>query len=88
MRFQLKHYATEAVAFDTASGDTHYLAPLALELFQLFRECPGLSREDAKRLLTQHHALEPRSLDAQIDETLDGLHRIGLLNEIASSPSG
>lgn len=79
MRFQLKHYAAEAVAFDTASGDTHYLAPLALALFQLFIEYPGLSREDARRLLAQRHAIEPGPLDAQIDETLDGLCRIGLI---------
>lgn len=80
VRFQLKHYASEAVAFDTASGDTHYLAPLALALFQLFREHPGLSHDDAKRLLAQRHALEPDpSLDAQVDETLDGLRRIGLI---------
>lgn len=80
MRFQLKHYAAEAVAFDTASGDTHYLAPLALALFQLFREFPGLPRDDARRLLTQRHPIEPGpSLDTQIDETLDGLCRIGLI---------
>jgi PqqD family protein of HPr-rel-A system len=81
VRFQLKHYASEAVAFDTASGDTHYLAPLALALFQLFREYPALSRDEAKRLLAQRHAVEPGpSLDGQIDETLDGLCRIGLIH--------
>lgn len=80
MRFQLKHYASEAVVFDTASGDTHYLAPLALALFQLFREFPGLSRDGAKRLLKQRHAIESGPpLDAQINETLDGLCRIGLI---------
>ena len=80
MRFQLKHYADEAVAFDTASGDTHYLAPLALAVFQLFREFPGLPRDDARRLLTQRLPIEAGpSLDAQIDETLDGLCRIGLI---------
>lgn len=80
MRFQLKRYASEAVAFDTASGDTHYLAPLALALFQLFHEHPGLSREDARRLLAQCHPIEPGpALDAQVDETLDGLRRIGLV---------
>ena len=41
MRFQLKQYASEAVAYDTESGDTHHLAPLALALYQLFREHPG-----------------------------------------------
>ena len=80
MRFQLKRFGAEAVAFDSASGDTHYLAPLALALYRLFLDSPGLSREDAKRLLEQQHAPEPGvSLDAEIDETLEGLRRIGLV---------
>lgn len=80
MRYQLKEYDAEAVAFDTASGDTHYLAPLALALYHLYRDTPGLSRDEARRTLTRRHAIEPDpSLDAQIDETLDGLCRIGLL---------
>ena len=80
MRFQLKQYASEAVAFDTASGDTHYLAPLALALYQICRDCPGLSREGARQLLAQRHGIErDPSLDAQINETLDGLRRIGLI---------
>lgn len=80
MRFQLKQYASEAVAFDTASGDTHYLAPLALALYQICRDSPGVSRDGARQLLAQRHAIEPGpSLDAQIDETLDGLRRIGLI---------
>lgn len=81
MRYQLKEYDAEAVAFDTASGDTHYLAPLALALYHLYRDCPGLSRDEARRLLAQRHAVDPsRPLDTQIDETLDGLCRIGLLH--------
>lgn len=79
VRFQLKHYASEAVVFDPASGDTHYLAPLALALLQLFREYPGLSRDDARRLLAQRHAIAGPAMDVQIDESLDGLCRIGLV---------
>jgi PqqD family protein of HPr-rel-A system len=81
VRFQLKQYASEAVAFDTASGDTHYLAPLALALYQICRDCPGLSRDDTRQLLAQRHAGVPGGPppDAQIEETLDGLRRIGLI---------
>ena len=80
MRFQLKQYDAEAVVFDTASGDTHYLAPLALALFQLCRAFPTTSPDDVRRMLAQRHALEPGPLlDAQINETLDGLRRIGLI---------
>lgn len=80
MRFQLKEYGAEAVAFDTASGDTHYLAPLALALFQLYREFPGLSSDGARHMLAQRHTIEPGlPLATQVDETLDGLCRIGLI---------
>ena len=80
MRFQLKQYASEAVAYDTESGDTHYLAPLALALYQLFREHPGLSRDQARRLLAQDQGLEAGpARDAEVDETLAGLVRVGLV---------
>lgn len=80
MRFELKRYGNEAVAYDSASGDTHYLTPLALALFQICREQPGLSRADVKRTLAQRHAVEGDPvLDARIDEALDGLCRIGFV---------
>ena len=80
MRFQLKQYASEAVAFDTASGDTHYLAPLALALYEICRDCPGVSRESARELLARRHGIErDPALDNEVDETLDGLRRIGLI---------
>jgi PqqD family protein of HPr-rel-A system len=81
VRFQLKQYGSEAVAFDTASGDTHYLAPLALALYQICRDCPEFSRDNARQLLEQRHAIDPGepSPDAQIEETLAGLRRIGLI---------
>lgn len=81
MRFQLKQYDSEAVVFDTASGDTHYLAPLALVLFQLCQDSPGASRDEFRHWVTQRLSLEPSALlDAQIDETLDSLRRIGLIS--------
>lgn len=81
MRFQLKQYASEAVAYDTESGDTHFLAPLALALYQLFREHPGLPRDQARRLLAERHGLEAGpALDAEIDQTLAGLVRVGLVH--------
>ncbi|HMM47146.1 MAG TPA: HPr-rel-A system PqqD family peptide chaperone [Thiobacillaceae bacterium] len=80
MRYRLKEYDAEAVAFDTASGDTHYLAPLALTLYRLYRDRPGLSRDEARTLAARYHDVEwDPSLDAQVDETLEGLCRIGLL---------
>lgn len=81
MRFLLKHYDAEAVAFDTASGDTHYLSPLALTLLQLCREFPGRGRSEVHSLLAQQPLVEAGTVpDGQIDEALDSLHRIGLIH--------
>ena len=79
MRFQLKQYDSEAVIFDTASGDTHYLAPLALTLFRLCSEFPGLPRDDLRSLLARHAIESDLPLNAQVDETLDGLRKVGLI---------
>lgn len=81
MRFQLKQYDSEAVVFDTASGDTHYLAPLALALFKLCRGHLPPSRDDIVRLLAAEcHAIDSGSFsEAQVDETLDGLRRLELI---------
>jgi len=80
VRFQLKQYDSEAVIFDSASGDTHYLAPLALTLFQLCREFPGLPRNDLRSILAQRHEFEPGlPLDARVDETLECLRKVGLI---------
>ena len=80
MRFQLKQYDSEAVVFDSASGDTHYLAPLALTLLRLSREGPSRSRDDFKLMLSQRNseelALVPGVL---IDDTLDSLCKAGLI---------
>lgn len=79
MRFQLKQYDSEAVIFDTASGDTHYLAPLALTLFRLCSAFPGLPRDDLRSRLARHAIEHDLPLDAQVDETLDGLRKVGLI---------
>lgn len=81
MRFQLKRYGTEAVAFDPVSGDTHYLAPLALQIFQLCHDHPGLSRTEVGALLAERHSgARGAALQIQVDETLGGLSRIGLIH--------
>jgi len=80
VRFHLKQYDSEAVVFDTASGDTHYLAPLALALFKLCRGHPPPSRDDIMRLLAEYDAIDSGSFsDGQVDETLDGLRKLELI---------
>lgn len=80
MRFLLKQYDAEAVAFDTASGDTHYLSPLALTVLQLCHEFPGLGRSEVRSLLVQRHGIEGDAPgEIQIDDALESLSRIGLI---------
>jgi PqqD family protein of HPr-rel-A system len=80
VRFLLKEYAPEAVAFDTASGDTHYLAPLALAAFKLFVEQPALSLDAAREALLPQPPAGPAPTRVAVDETLDGLRRVGLVH--------
>jgi len=79
-RFQIKSFEQEAVVFDTASGDTHYLAPFNVVLFHLLQSNPGMTLDDMHRVLASRLSLEPGpALLHQTDQALASLHRIGLL---------
>lgn len=76
----LRVWDDEAVAFDAASGDTHYLRPLTRVLFETCQAEPGL---DAGVIAARAAAalgadLSPDFLNA-VDDGLDSLRRIGLL---------
>lgn len=77
----MQTWGEEAVAFDTASGDTHYLAPFARQLYEACRERPAVTAAD---LVTEFAAAYPDTPTAElrrvIDEGLATLHRIGLLH--------
>lgn len=76
----LRTWDDEAVAFDAASGDTHYLRPLTLALYEICRAHPGL---DADTLAARAAALLGVDVTADfldgVREGLDSLRRIGLL---------
>jgi PqqD family protein of HPr-rel-A system len=80
MRLLLKSWGDEAVVYDTASGDTHYLKPLTLALYQTCREHPGYtSAEIAAALATRLNvAITPQFMELT-DDTLNSLRKIGLL---------
>ena len=76
----LKSWGDEAVVYDVASGDTHYLKPLTLALYQTCREHPGYTSTDiAAALATRLGVADTPQLRELADETLDSLRKIGLL---------
>jgi len=79
-RFQIKTFEHEAVVFDTASGDTHYLAPLVAELFQLIQSNPGMTVDDLAPTLAARLSL-PTSphFTHMTNEAITSLRQIGLL---------
>lgn len=82
-RFQIKTYGDEAVVFDAASGDTHYLKPLTLALYQTCRDHPGCtSPEVAATLATRLGVADTPQLHELTADTLDSLRKIGLLESL------
>lgn len=80
-RFLMRSWSgEEAVAFDTSSGDTHLLEPLALELLQ---RLDPVTRRSAQALLDDLSDLaddttSESALDA-IERSLDAMRRVGLV---------
>jgi len=76
----MKTYGDEAVVFDAASGDTHYLKPLTLALYQTCRDHPGhTSPEVAATLATRLGVAKTPQFLELTDDTLNSLRKIGLL---------
>jgi PqqD family protein of HPr-rel-A system len=79
-RFQIKFFDPEAVVFDTASGDTHYLAPLTLTLFQIIQDNPGIPKSEIEAVLAAQLSLGISPyLSEQTEAALASLRRLGLL---------
>lgn len=79
VRFQIKNFDQEAVVFDTASGDTHYLSPLAYAIYTTSLEKPGMSAQDIHTQLRTSFEVDSH-FEQLADEALLSLHRIGLLD--------
>lgn len=75
-----KTWGNEAVLFNTASGDTHYLKPLTLALYQTCRDHPGYTSVQLADVLSSRLgvAKTPQFLELT-DDTLGSLRQIGLL---------
>ncbi len=76
----LKSWGNEAVIYDTASGDTHYLKPLTLALYQACQANPGAtSVELAHALANQLGFADIPELLELTEDTLLHLRKINLL---------
>lgn len=76
----LKSWGDEAVVYDAASGDTHYLKPLTRTLYQTCRDHPGYnSAELAAALATRLGVADTPQLHELTEDTLNSLRKIGLL---------
>jgi PqqD family protein of HPr-rel-A system len=80
-RFQIKPFGAEAIVYDGASGDTHYLKPLTFAVFKAFRETPALERHLVIESLGQRLGMPAGSTYTTLaEEALLSLQRIGLLD--------
>lgn len=75
-----KSWGNEAVLFSTASGDTHYLKPLTLSLYQTCRDHPGYTSDQlAEVLATRLGVAKTAQFMELTQDTLNSLRTIGLL---------
>lgn len=76
----LKSWDNEAVLFNAASGDTHYLKPLTLALYQTCRDHPGYtSGQLADALAARLDVAKTPQFIELTEDTLSSLRTIGLL---------
>lgn len=76
----LKSWGDEAVVYDTASGDTHYLKPLTNALYQACRDHPGFTSDElATALAARLGVANTPHLHELTADTLANLRKIGLL---------
>lgn len=81
-RFHIKSFEHEAVVFDTASGDTHFLAPLTLTLLDIIQHNPGMTADEIDAALASRLSISTsRQLTQLTEEALANLRRIGLLQQ-------
>lgn len=79
-RLLLKSWGEEAVVYDVASGDTHYLTPLTLALYQICRDHPGYaSTELAAALAVRLGVTATPQFHELAEDALASLRKIGLL---------
>lgn len=79
-RFLIKGFVTEAVVFDIASGDTHYLSPLAYTLLSQ-AQSEMVSQDIPAALAGAMQVEQDIEFDRLANEAIHSLQRIGLLGQ-------
>ncbi len=81
VRFQIKCFGDEAVVFDTASGDTHYLAPLTYGLYTTSCKYPEMNAIEAPaKLALMFNVVADSAFTKLTAEAMSSLQHIGLLS--------
>ena len=76
----LKSWGEEAVVYDTASGESHYLKPLTLALYLTCRDHPGFTAPELAVVLAARLAVAATpQFQEQTEDALASLRKIGLL---------
>jgi len=76
----LKIWGDEAVVYDAASGDTHYLKPLTLTLYQICRDHPEYTSTERATALAAHFDMTATPpLQELAEDAFHSLRNIGLL---------
>lgn len=79
-RFLIKSFGLEAVFFDSASGDTHYLPPLAQAIYSARLEHPGLDAGELVALAASRLGVPPEpALRSEVEGILRQLQRVGII---------
>lgn len=79
----LKCWGDEAVVYDIASGDTHYLKPLTLALYQTCLDHAGCTHtEIAAALAIRLELTSDSDFQDVVEDVVDSLLKIGLLESV------
>lgn len=80
MRFSLVSFDDEAVVFDAASGDTHYLSPLSFAILGILQSRPTLDAAGVERQLADIYDIDPAMpLTASVEDALERMRSTGIL---------
>jgi PqqD family protein of HPr-rel-A system len=73
----------EVVIYHPESGDTHLLNPAAVEMLQVLEQGPASAKALGEHIASRFNVPLDGKLRDQVEETLAGLSRVGLVEKIS-----